>query len=151
MAVDGDDLGQSRSHQPNATAGRPLWPRRSPGPGTAPILQSPLRSTWRRSFQIGATAPVMSGPTLTVEKRRAARDGIVSSPLPRYRLSVSTCAAKVRASLLKARSALSCWGNPHHRQIFDSAKTENRSTADSKNFQNQKRASLSTRARTRRG
>ena len=32
---------------------------------------------------------------------------IVCSP-PRYRLSVSTCAAKVRASLLKARSALSC-------------------------------------------
>ena len=30
--------------------------------------------------------------------------GIVCSPPPRYRLSVSTCAAKVRASLLKARS-----------------------------------------------
>src|SRR6516165_1781751 len=33
--------------------------------------------------------------------------GIVCSSPPRYRSSVSTCAAKVRASLLKARSALS--------------------------------------------
>jgi hypothetical protein len=41
-----------------------------------------------------------------------------------YRLSVSTCAAKVRASLLKARSALSCCGILTDREIFDSAKTE---------------------------
>jgi len=40
----------------------------------------------------------------------AAPCGIVCSPRPRYRLSVSTCAAKVRASLLKARSTLSCRG-----------------------------------------
>jgi len=54
----------------------------------------------------------------------AARCGIVCSPRPRYRLSVSTCAAKVRASLLKARSALSCCGILTHREIFDSAETE---------------------------
>ena len=54
----------------------------------------------------------------------AAPCGIVCSPRPRYRLSVSTCAAKVRASLLKARFALSCCGilttakNPRLQKIF---------------------------------
>jgi hypothetical protein len=70
-------------------------------------------------------------------------------------LSVSTCAAKIRASLLKARTALSCCGILTNRQVFDSAKqkpagreifdfaeTENRTAASSENFQNQKRASL---------
>jgi hypothetical protein len=37
----------------------------------------------------------------------------VSTPAGRILLSVSTRAAKVRASLLKARTGLSCCGNPH--------------------------------------
>jgi hypothetical protein len=37
---------------------------------------------------------------------------VCSAPL-RYRLSASTCAANVLASLLKARSALSCWCGSH--------------------------------------
>jgi hypothetical protein len=53
------------------------------------------------------TAPTIACPpsfTVTCSTRT------VCSPPLRYRLSASTCAAKVRASLLKARSALSCCG-----------------------------------------
>jgi hypothetical protein len=58
----------------------------------------------RRKIEPTRTA-VQTPPRAVVTPR-----GIVCSPAPRYRLSVSTCAAKVRASLLKARSALSCCG-----------------------------------------
>jgi hypothetical protein len=59
--------------------------------------------------------------------------GIVCSPPPRYRLSVCTCAAKVRASLLKARSHCPvAESSPPSFLIF--RKTENRSTVASKIF-----------------
>ena len=66
----------------------------------------------------------------------AAPCGIVCSPRPRYRLSVSTCAAKVRASLLKARSTLSCRGILTTGRFFLLGKNRNRRTASSKIFQN---------------
>jgi hypothetical protein len=52
-------------------------------------------------------------------QRRAAS---FCSPPPRYRLSVSTCAAKVRAGLLKARTALSCCEKSSPPLVFDSGK-----------------------------
>ena len=54
--------------------------------------------------------------------------GIVCSPPPRYRLSVSTCAAKVRASLLKAPTALSCCGILITGRFFAREENRNRAT-----------------------
>src|ERR1700739_4954853 len=52
----------------------------------------------------GATIACPPSFTVTCSTRT------VCSPPLRYRLSASTCAGKVRASLLRARSALSCCG-----------------------------------------
>src|SRR5215472_16633495 len=78
----------------------------------------------------GARPPGPRSEVVT-EVGRAARSSRLEPAhrRPGFGLSVSTCAAKVRASLLKARSALSCCGILTDREIFDSARTENRSTA----------------------
>jgi hypothetical protein len=77
-----------------------------------------------------ATQQALAKPALLFFKKRDAevfrrpdadRD-IVCSPPPQYRLSVSTCAAKVRASLLKARFALSCCGILTAARFFDPGK-----------------------------
>jgi hypothetical protein len=56
--------------------------------------------------------PCVTGPTIACPPSFTVTCSTrtVCSPLLRYRLSASTCAAKVRASLLKARSALSYCG-----------------------------------------
>jgi hypothetical protein len=74
-----------------------------------------------------AIAPAASGrdpPRLVFAQQLGRR------PPPRYRLSVSTCAAKVRASLLKARSALSCCGIITAARFFDPGKNRNRPAAE---------------------
>src|SRR6516162_4387903 len=77
-------------------------------------------------------------PDATTSRRNAARHRLLTAP-----------------RLLKARSALSCWGiltaarflilekrNRPAGRFFDFAGTENRSAASSENLQNQKRAPL---------
>jgi hypothetical protein len=74
-----------------------------------------LKAVARREVDMVAAWSVDRSGAQKPPRAVATPRGIVCSPPPRYRLSVSTCAAKVRASLLKAR-------NPHHRRILFSKK-----------------------------
>jgi hypothetical protein len=65
-------------------------------------IRSGHRSAARRKIEPTCTAV----QTPTASRRNAARHRLITAAP----LSVSTCAAKVRASLLKARFALSCCG-----------------------------------------
>jgi hypothetical protein len=64
-------------------------------------------------------------PDATASRRNAARHRLLTAA-PCVALAPPLCAAKV----VRVESSLRTFllRNPHHRQIFDSAKTENRST-----------------------
>ena len=84
-------------------------------------------------------------PDATASRRHAARHRLLTAALVSLERLHLCC--KGSCEFVESSLALSCCGNPHHRQIFDFVGTENRSTADSKISRNGKHASLSTSAR----
>jgi hypothetical protein len=76
----------------------------------SPWRNSPIRLAYRTDFWELDREKAEDLQDRRRPRAVATPRGIVCSPPPRHRLSVSTRAAKVLASLLKARSALSCCG-----------------------------------------